>query len=85
MSIGEGTAFDLSTRPDSANEEGVDVTCHPLSVMLEEVGVTRINFFSLDVERSELKVLVTFDFDKVKIDVLIVETDFIHNQGDVGG
>ena len=46
---------------------------------------TRINFFSLDVEGSELKVLETFDFDKVKIDVLIVETDFIHNQGNVGG
>ena len=28
--------------------------------------------------------LATFDFDKVKIDVLMVETDFIHNQGNVG-
>ena len=86
MSMHEGTAFDLSTRPESSdNEEGVDVPCRPLSAMLEEVGVTRINFFSLDVEGSELKVLETFDFDKVKIDVLIVETDFIHNQGNVGG
>jgi FkbM family methyltransferase len=86
MSMHEGTAFDLSTRPESSdNDEGVDVPCRPLSAMLEEVGVTRINFFSLDVEGSELKVLETFDFDKVKIDVLIVETDFIHNQGNVGG
>ena len=86
MSMHEGTAFDLSTWPESSdNDEGVDVPCRPLSAMLEEVGVTRINFFSLDVEGSELKVLETFDFDKVKIDVLIVETDFIHSQGNVGG
>jgi hypothetical protein len=81
----EGTAFDLSTRESSENDEGVDVLCRPLSAMLDEHGVTRINFFSLDVEGAELKVLETFDFEKVKIDVLMVETDFIHAQGSIKG
>jgi hypothetical protein len=80
MSKGEGTSFDLSTREGSATtaaDEGVDVPCRPLSDMLEEYGVKRINFFSLDVEGAELKVLETFDFGKVKIDVLMVEADFM--------
>ena len=80
MSKGEGTSFDLSTREGStttAADEGVDVPCRPLSDMLEEYGVKRINFFSLDVEGAELKVLETFDFRKVKIDVLMVEADFM--------
>jgi FkbM family methyltransferase len=85
MSTHEGTAFDLSTREFSENVEGVDVLCRPLSVMLEEYDVTRINFFSLDVEGSELKVLETFDFEQVRIDVLMVETDFIHNTGGIEG
>jgi FkbM family methyltransferase len=81
MSSGEGTAFDLDTRESSlTTDPGVEVPCRPLSTMLEEYGVTRINFFSLDVEGAELKVLETFDFDKVKIDVLMVEANFIHAQ-----
>jgi hypothetical protein len=42
-------------------------------------GATRINFFSLDVEGAELKVLQTFDWSKVKIDVLMVEAEFLAN------
>jgi len=86
MSIGAGTAYDLATRGEDKEDgagRGVEVLCRPLSAMLEEHGVTRINFFSLDVEGAELKVLETFDFDKVKIDVLIVEADFLENQGGV--
>ena len=83
MSAGEGTAYDLSTRGEEETGGGVEVPCRPLSAMLEEYGVTRINFFSLDVEGAELKVLETFDFDKVKIDVLMVEAEFFENQGGV--
>jgi FkbM family methyltransferase len=81
MSMHEGTTFDFSTQESSENMEGVNVPCRPLSAMLEEYGVTKINFFFLDVEHAKLKVLETFDFDKVKIDVLMVEADFIHQQG----
>lgn len=57
----------------------VEVPCRPLSQMLEENGIDRINFFSLDVEGAELNVLQTLDWEKVKIDVLLVEADFVYN------
>jgi Methyltransferase FkbM domain len=60
--------------PNGAGE-AVDVPCRPLSNMLNEYGVRRINFFSLDMQGAELSVLETFDFRKVKIDVLIVEIE----------
>ena len=80
MSIGEGTSYDMTTRGEEGGD-GVDVPCRPLSAMLDDYGVTRINFFSLDVEGAELKVLETFDFNKVKIDVLMVEAEFIETAG----
>lgn len=61
------------------DKDYVEVPCHPLSQMLEENGIHRINFFSLDVEGAELDVLETLDWEKVKIDVLMVEADFVYN------
>jgi Methyltransferase FkbM domain len=54
----------------------VSVPCGPLGPVLEDIfrGET-INFFSLDVEGVESQVLETIDFEKVKIDVLMVEVD----------
>eukprot|EP00986_Skeletonema_menzelii_P002274 scaffold619_cov150-Skeletonema_menzelii.AAC.22 len=64
---------------DNVKEDYVEVPCRPLSQMLEENGIDRINFFSLDVEGAELDVLQTLDWEKIKIDVLMVESDFIYN------
>ncbi|CAB9518639.1 expressed unknown protein [Seminavis robusta] len=54
----------------------VSVPCGPLGRVLEDVfkGET-IHFFSLDVEGVEPQVLATINFEKVKIDVLMVEVD----------
>jgi FkbM family methyltransferase len=80
MSLQEGTAYDLSVREGAqASVQSVKVPCRPLSEILAEHSITRINFFSLDVEGAELKVLQTFDWSKVKIDVLMVEADFLSN------
>ncbi len=50
------------------------VSCKPLSLIFEENKITWIDFFSLDVEGSELTVLESIDWGKVHIEVLIVET-----------
>jgi FkbM family methyltransferase len=76
MSIGFGTAFDLSLSKGGDSEPFVEVPCKPLSEVLVENNITRINFFSLDVEGAELLVLKTIDWSAVQIDVLMVETDF---------
>ncbi|KAK2154062.1 hypothetical protein LSH36_278g06043 [Paralvinella palmiformis] len=47
--------------------------CFPLFSMLVAVNRTHIDYFSLDVEGSELDILKTIPFDKVVIDIITVE------------
>ena len=51
-----------------------DVPCGPLGPILENIFPDgHITFFSLDVEGSERLVLDTIDFDKIRIDVFMIE------------
>jgi hypothetical protein len=50
------------------------VQCFPLYSMLVAVGRTRVDYFSLDVEGSEYKILATIPWHKVDIKVCIART-----------
>ena len=51
------------------------VPCRTMANYLADAGVGHVDFFSLDVEGSELEVLLTLDFKRVTIDVLMIEED----------
>ncbi|PRW61481.1 methyltransferase fkbm family isoform A [Chlorella sorokiniana] len=51
------------------------VACVPLMFLLDSFNITHIHFWSLDVEGAELAVLEAFEFDRVAVDVIVVETD----------
>jgi FkbM family methyltransferase len=59
-----------------ANEKGnsIEIHCGPLQHYLDALKIRHIDFWSLDVEGAELKVLETVDFDRTNIDVIIVES-----------
>lgn len=63
-----------SENNDTITNAIVDVHCGPLSLYLHDLGIDHIDFFSLDVEGAELLVLKTVDFEKVNIDVIMVES-----------
>jgi FkbM family methyltransferase len=50
------------------------VPCKPISSIIADAGVSHIDFFSLDVEGAELKVLETFDWN-VTVTLWVVELD----------
>ncbi|CAH1738172.1 unnamed protein product [Aphis gossypii] len=61
----------------------VNVQCFPFYTYLLALNITVVDYFSLDVEGSELNVLKTIPFDKVDIRTLSVE--FFHvKEGDDG-
>ena len=61
----------------------VDVPCGPLGPVLEDVFEGKpIRFFSLDVEGAEKLVLDTIDFEKVHIDILMIEIQNRHCQNE---
>uniref|UniRef100_A0A8D8RJD1 Protein Star n=1 Tax=Cacopsylla melanoneura TaxID=428564 RepID=A0A8D8RJD1_9HEMI len=51
----------------------VDVQCFPLVTYLLAMNITTVDYFSLDVEGSELQVLQTIPFDQFNIRTLSVE------------
>jgi len=51
----------------------VKVPCGPLSAILREFNHKYIDFFSLDVEGSELVVLNTIDFNAVRFGLILIE------------
>ena len=50
------------------------VHCGPLTPYLADLGVTHVDFFSLDVEGAEFRVLSTLDLDRIRVDVIIAES-----------
>lgn len=56
------------------------VPCRTLASVFNDNDIVHVDFFSLDVEGAELKVLETIDFDKVSIHVLIVEKNGLRKQ-----
>lgn len=52
----------------------IEIHCGPLQHYLDALGIHHIDFWSLDVEGSELKVLQTINFHRTNIDVIMVES-----------
>lgn len=46
-----------------------------LSTFLEDAGITRVDYCSIDVEGSEMKILRDLDFDRVQIEVFSIENN----------
>ncbi len=51
----------------------VQVPCFPIRSLLLSIGVSHIDYFSLDVEGPEMNILRSFPFDDVTVDVLSIE------------
>eukprot|EP00979_Chaetoceros_neogracilis_P002187 scaffold383_cov229-Chaetoceros_neogracile.AAC.4 len=61
---------------DFKNNKKIQVPCGPLGPVLEKMFPGgRIDFFSLDVEGAEMLVLNTIDFDKIRVDVFMIEVE----------
>ena len=58
---------------ESPNINATDALCIPVYSLLRAVNMHHINFFSLDVEGAELKILETIPFDKIEIDLFSIE------------
>ncbi|XP_059489244.1 protein Star-like [Neocloeon triangulifer] len=50
-----------------------NVLCIPFMTFMQALNRTSIDYFSLDVEGSEMEILPLIDFEKIKIDVMTIE------------
>jgi len=75
-SVGAAEVYEKTQSKEAFHGERTDtyrVPCSPLQQWLDELEVKRVHFFSLDVEGSELSVLRSLDFARIKVDILVVE------------
>ena len=56
-------------------KENVVVKCYSLSSLMNTLGQTHIDYFSLDVEGAEMIILQSIDWKHLDIDVFTIETD----------
>ncbi|KAK7065729.1 hypothetical protein SK128_020167, partial [Halocaridina rubra] len=68
----------LLGRINDKKKEGDLNQCFPLYSLLLALDRTRVDFFSLDIEGDELKVLKTIPWDKVQIGLIEVEVQHVH-------
>tara|TARA_R110001583_G_scaffold148486_5_gene300394 strand:- start:1929 stop:2663 length:735 start_codon:yes stop_codon:yes gene_type:complete len=65
---------DFSKHVSSAKVEKVQ--CKKLQTILDERKITTVNYLSIDAEGSEINVLNSINFDKVKFDLISVEVNY---------
>jgi len=51
----------------------VAVNCFPLNTIMAALGISHVDYFSLDVEGPEIEILRTVDWTRLHIDVITVE------------
>ena len=51
----------------------VSVNCFPLNTIMAALGISHVDYLSLDVEGPELEILRTVDWTRLRIDVITVE------------
>ena len=67
-------------RNNSNGTKELSVVCHTLQNIMKEIGQSRIDYFSLDVEGAELFILNAIDWESLFIDVFTIETDQHRNE-----
>ena len=60
-------------RPYPYDRRQIKMKCIPLLSILKALGVTTVDYFSLDIEGAELQLLQALDFDQVDIKVISIE------------
>jgi hypothetical protein len=72
-------------RATEAKDAVIETPCLNMTAKFAELGIVHIDFFSLDVEGSELTVVESIDWSQVKIDVILIENESLKEGRGVEG
>ncbi|XP_059484884.1 uncharacterized protein LOC132202164 isoform X2 [Neocloeon triangulifer] len=57
------------------------IFCTPITTLMLALNISKVDYFSLDIEGSEFEVLRTIDFEKFEISTLTVEHQHLNQSG----
>lgn len=72
--------IDREIKEYGGSKEEIEVTCYNINKILKENKLNKVDFFTIDTEGNELKILKTIDFDQFDFDVFIVENNYETNE-----
>lgn len=71
----KGGMAGLAPEGTDAALNGTKIQCFPLYSLLLALETSTVNLFSLDIEGAEFEVLKVFPWDKVRVEVMLVELE----------
>lgn len=61
---------------EGGDYKDIEVNCYNFNELLDNQGISHIDYLNIDVEGGEYKILNSIDFDRVKISVIGVENNY---------
>jgi FkbM family methyltransferase len=68
--------IDREIKEYGGSKEEIEVKCYDINQVLKENSIKKVDFFTIDTEGNELKILKTIDFDGFDFDILLVENNY---------
>tara|TARA_B100000809_G_scaffold46738_1_gene41152 strand:+ start:17418 stop:18077 length:660 start_codon:yes stop_codon:yes gene_type:complete len=68
--------IDREIKEYGGSKEEIEVTCYDINKILTDNQINQVDFFTIDTEGNELKILKTINFDQFDFDIFIVENNY---------
>jgi FkbM family methyltransferase len=68
--------IDREIKEYGGSKEEIDVICYDINKVLKENNINKVDFFTIDTEGNELKILKTIHFNEFDFDILLVENNY---------
>jgi len=68
--------IDKEIKEYGGSKEEIEVKCYDINEVLKDKNINKVDFFTIDTEGNELKILKTIDFDGFDFDIFLVENNY---------
>lgn len=68
--------IDREIKEYGGSKEEIEVTCYDINQVLKDNGINKVDFFTIDTEGNELKILQTINFNEFDFDIFLVENNY---------
>lgn len=68
--------IDREIKEYGGSKEEIEVKCYDINQVLKDNNIQQVDFFTIDTEGNELKILKTIHFDEFDFDIFLVENNY---------
>ena len=68
--------IDREIKEYGGSKEEIEVKCYDINQVLKDNNINKVDFFTIDTEGNELKILQTIHFNEFDFDIFLVENNY---------